>query len=160
MKKKLLLASALCLPMISMADNFNYPSPAACQQAVGGQQGSSYMNQAMTLAFEQKPYSEEWSHFMNEAQFFNQFTLSSTATAPACSGDTCTVTASVGCNWAFHTDQAPWTTVIAPFLEKQVELLKQGKYDPSLSTTPTYNITCTYPSGSENKYQNCQIKAA
>ena len=146
-----LLVSALGL-QTAWADSFNYPTVDACNTAMG-----AYATTAEGLVnnINVKVFSPEWKGFENLNRFFGVVMTQGSAGGTSCSGGTCTQTLQANCS-AVSAVQA-WTKLMVPLLTKEVGYLNQATYDPSLTPSTAFLITCTYPDGSPNDFKNCTL---
>lgn len=146
-----MLAVTALIPTQAFADTFNYASPDECQMAM-----HKYSSEASTLMGKYEPFSPEWQGFSMLSLFFEGF-RSANSVKTTCNNGQCTLTASAGCNFASHIDQPPWSNLLVPILDKEVNVyLLNNKYDPNL-TNRGFVITCHYVQDHPIDWNTCTI---
>jgi hypothetical protein len=95
--------------------------------------------------------------WMDMAAFFSHFSTNNES-QDNCNGDKCIFTAPAGCNFAYHTNQAPWINLIMPILNVQVNKnLNQGVYDATFSDNTNFVINCSHDKGEPVNWNICKV---
>jgi hypothetical protein len=144
MKRQIIFFTAFCALILGtnvLADTFNYASIDSCQNSMGAYalKANDYMNNAINDA----DYVGWWNMYV----FFTEFDGNPSFPSKQCVNGQCSYKAAASCQFANNTAVAPWTNLITPILNKEVNAyLNNGQYDHSFTTSNTvYYISCTYP---------------
>jgi len=153
-KRLLIILGGICTSFFTTlghADNLDFSSRSACNSAM-----RVYSERALELQYQEDDiYGPAAQGFGIMGQFFYNLSENSINRSTQCDANSCIATQIANCQLV---GTPAWTRYMASFVSKEVSLLNDKQFDPSLTRgKPT--LKCTYPVGAEAaKWDNCTIE--